>query len=91
MARKPVIDDENPELTDDAVARARPFRELHPQFFEAWQKNKGGRPHVESPKRVLAVRMAADVVNGVKATGKGYNGRLENLIREALANGKLSP
>ena len=91
MAKNPVvIDDENPELTDEAVARARPFRNLHPEFYEGW-KNKGGRPRVENPKTVLAVRMAVDVVNGVKATGRGYNGRLEKLIREALASGKLAP
>ena len=91
MVKKTIeIDEENPELTDEAVARARPFRELHPEFYEGW-KNKGGRPPIENPKTVLAVRMAADLVSGVKATGRGYNGRLEKLIREALASGKLAP
>ena len=40
---------------------------------------------------LLGLRMAADVANGVEAAGRGYNGRLEKLIREAFANGKLAP
>jgi uncharacterized protein (DUF4415 family) len=29
------------------------------------------------------------VVEGIKATGKGYNARAERVLREALAQGKL--
>ena len=81
--------DENPEWTEANFARAKPFREVHPEAYAAWEKNRGGRPRVESPKIHLGVRMAADVVNGLRATGRGYSTRLENLIREALAEGKL--
>jgi len=35
------------------------------------------------------LRLAADVVNGVKATGRGYNARVEKVLREALAKGLL--
>jgi uncharacterized protein (DUF4415 family) len=91
MAKDPdfIDDDENPELTDEDVARARPFKEVFPEQYKSWKKM--GRPRAESPKIFLGLRMAADVVNGVKATGRGYNGRLEKLIREALASGKLTP
>ncbi len=82
-----IDDDENPELTDEDFARGRPFMDVHPEFKAAW--NKGGRPRVASPKIHLGLRMSADVVNGIRATGRGYTVRLENLIREALAAGKL--
>jgi uncharacterized protein (DUF4415 family) len=90
MAKDPDVidDDENPELTEADFARARPFKEMFPEQYKSWKKM--GRPRVESPKIFLGLRMAADVVNGVKATGKGYNSRLENLIRDALAKGLLS-
>jgi uncharacterized protein (DUF4415 family) len=29
------------------------------------------------------------VVDGVRATGRGYNARVEKLLRDALADGKL--
>ncbi len=93
MTRKPEPPprdfDENPTWTEENFARAQPFRRLHPDVYESWQRNKGGRPPVESPKIHLGLRMAADVVNGVKATGRGYNARVEKLLREALAKGTL--
>ena len=77
-----------PELTDANFANARPFAEVFPEQFASWKRGKG-RPKVESPKQPLNLRLAADVVRAVKATGKGYNARVERLIREAMAAGKL--
>ena len=48
-----------------------------------------GRPPVESPKIHIGFRLAADVVKGIRATGSGYNARVEKVLREALAKGKL--
>ena len=69
-------------------ARAQPFKEGFPEQYTAW-KNKGGRPPAESPKVHIGFRLAADVVEGVRATGKGYNARVETVLREALASGRL--
>ena len=49
----------------------------------------GGRPKAETPKVHIGFRLAADVVEGVKATGKGYNARVEMILRDALAKGLL--
>lgn len=81
--------DENPEWTAEDFASAIPFREAFPAQFASWEKNRGGRPKVETPKVHIGFRLAADVVEGVKATGKGYNARVEKVLREALANGLL--
>lgn len=83
-----LIDDEdNPELTDADFARAKPFREVFPEQYRAWKKL--GRPPVATPKVHIGFRLAADVVAGVRASGKGYNARVEKVLREALAEGKL--
>lgn len=79
--------DENPELTKEHFARARPFREVFPEQYKAWKKL--GRPPVESPKVHIGFRLAADVVDGVRATGPGYNARVEKVLREALETGKF--
>lgn len=44
---------------------------------------------MERPKVHVGFRPAADVVEGIKATGKGYNARVERVLREALAKGEL--
>jgi uncharacterized protein (DUF4415 family) len=77
-----------PEATDAGFARARPFKDVFPAQFEAWKRGRG-RPAVETPKVHIGFRLAADVVNGIRATGRGYNARVERVLRDALAKGKL--
>ena len=87
MAKNPdhfMTDEEYPEWTVEGFTQAKPFSEVFPEQFVSW-KNRGGRPPVESPKVHIGFRLAADVVEGVRATGKGYNARVERLLREALA------
>lgn len=81
-------DDDNPEWTDADFARARPFSEMFPEQA-AKLRAMGGRPKLARPKVHMGFRLAADVVDGIKATGKGYNARVEQVLREALAQGKL--
>lgn len=81
--------DENPEWTEEAFARAKPFKEMFPEQYASWKKNKGGRPPIEAPKVHIGFRLAADVVQGVRATGPGYNARVERVLREALEKGQL--
>jgi uncharacterized protein (DUF4415 family) len=82
-----VDDEDNPELTDEDFARARPFKEVFPKQYKAWKKL--GRPPAEVCKVHIGFRLAADVVAGVRATGKGYNARVEKVLREALAKGEF--
>jgi uncharacterized protein (DUF4415 family) len=80
--------EENPEWTAEDLARALPFGEMFPEQLKSW-KRLPGRPPVEAPKVHIGFRLAADVVEGVKATGKGYNARVEKVLRDALASGQL--
>ena len=90
MAKKTdafAADQDNPEPTADDFARAKPFKEVFPQQYKAWKKL--GRPPVASPKVHIGFRLAADVVNGIRAIGRGYNARVERVLREAIAQGKI--
>ena len=81
-------DDDNPEWTDADFARARPFPEMFPELARKLRA-QGGRPRLARPKVHVGFRLAADVVEGIKATGKGYNARVERVLRDALAQRKL--
>jgi len=48
-----------------------------------------GRPPVAAPKVHIGFRLAADVVQAIRATGRGYNARVEKVLRDALAKGEL--
>lgn len=82
-----LVDDDNPELTDEMVARARPARDvLREQFGEAvaaeMLKPKGGRPKSAAPKLLLSVRYSPDVVEYFRATGEGWQARMDSALRE---------
>ena len=75
-----------PELTDEDFSRARPMAEV---YAEIVSKKRGGRPKVDRPKVKVGWRLAADVVDAVQATGKGYTGRVEAILRKAMDEGRL--
>jgi uncharacterized protein (DUF4415 family) len=89
---KPALTDENGAVRDrPANDFLQPLAEDDPALAEAMRKRRGGRPKVETPKVHVGFRMAADLVDGIKATGKGYNARVETVLRDALAKGLLDP
>ncbi len=84
-------DGEVRELTAEDFKRTRPIAETDPGMVEVMQamRNRGGRPKVETPKVHVGFRIAAEIVDGIKVTGKGYNARMEMVLRDALAKGLL--
>jgi len=76
-----------PEMSDSEFAQAKPFKEAFPVHYKEWKKM--GRPPVATPKVHIGFRLAADVVESIRATGRGYNARVEKVLRNALAKGEL--
>ena len=64
--------------------------ELDDEFFEQADEFVGdklvrrGRPKSDSPKQALTVRYDADVVTAFKATGKGWQTRMNDALRDWL-------
>ncbi len=54
--------EELPELTDDMLVRAK--------------VNKGGRPLSPNPRKLISLRLPADVIERWKATGPGWQTRM---------------
>lgn len=54
--------EELPELTDEMLARA--------------QVNRGGRPVSPNPRKLISLRLPADVIERWKATGPGWQTRM---------------
>ena len=78
--------DENPEWTEEDFARARPFKEMFPEQFRSWELS---HQQEETSTVDISFRLAADVVEGVRASGPGYYARVEKVLREALAKGEF--
>ena len=91
--RPPLTDEEGEvrELTREDFRGMRPMREVMPEFIEAMEKfrRKLGRPKAEAPKVHIGFRLAPDVVASIKASGRGYNARVEQALRAAGFGGKV--
>ena len=85
--RSPLTDKEGEvrELTREDFRGMRPVREAMPELIEAMAefRRKLGRPRAEAPKVHIGFRLASDVVASIKASGPGYNARVEQALREA--------
>ena len=76
-------------LSEGAFARAKPLKTVQPDLFQAWKRSRG-RPTInDQPKKHIGFRWSADLVDALKASGKGYNGRAEAILRDALTKGRL--
>ena len=81
-----LIDGDNPEWTDADFARARPAAEMLPELFgnavaRSMPKPRG-RPVAEVVKERITIRLDADVLAALRATGKGWQTRVNDAMRE---------
>jgi uncharacterized protein (DUF4415 family) len=91
---RPLTDEEGEvrELTDEDFANMdlRPIAQVFPELPEAMKRLRPvGRPPVAAPKEQISFRLPADLVADIKATGRGYNVRVEKALRKAFKKGAL--
>lgn len=48
-----------------------------------------GRPRIANPKAPLTMRIDADVLDALRSSGQGWQTRVNALLREAVASGKV--
>lgn len=76
-------DPDAPEATEDQLAQARPFAAAFPALADAMRKNMGGRPKATHPKVAVSLRLDQDVLERFKATGPGWQSRMNAALRKA--------
>lgn len=58
-----------------------------PEIVEELMAPRRGRPKSERPKVQFTVRFDADIVEHFRSTGKGWQVRMEEVLRKAIAMG----
>lgn len=78
-ASKPVWGDPDdaPEWTDEMFDRA--------DYYEGGKLVRRGRPKSEHPKVAISIRLSAEVLNRFKASGPGWQSRIDAALKEWLA------
>ncbi|QND75157.1 BrnA antitoxin family protein [Tardiphaga robiniae] len=84
----PATHDDNPEWTAADFAASRPAEELPPDILAQF-KNKPGRPRVENPKIPVKLRLDDDVVTALRATGPGWQTRVNDMLKSRIKRGKI--
>ncbi|HEY1862119.1 MAG TPA: BrnA antitoxin family protein [Roseiarcus sp.] len=81
------------ELTAEDMRLFKPIAEVDVGMVEAMKefRRKLGRPKAEAPKVHIGFRLAPDVVASIKASGRGYNARVEQALRAAGFGEKIQP
>ncbi len=60
---------ELPELTDEMLSRGK--------------VNKGGRPRLASPRKLISIRLPEDVIERWRSTGPGWQTRMADRLAKA--------
>lgn len=72
----PQPDDELPEISDDEFGKFRLAHEDHPEWFV-----------VKPKKKRISLYIDVDVLEMLKAEGKGYQTRINSILRSELFGG----
>lgn len=84
-------DDDNPEWTSEDFSKARPASEVLPEIFPKAVADvmlKRGRPRKEVTKAPINIRLSPDVVDAFRATGKGWQTRVDEALKDWLKSHK---
>ena len=77
------------ELTGGDFARMKPASELTPQFVERTARRRG--PQTARTKERITIRLDADIAAHFRASGPGWQTRLNDVLRQAIARGSNQP
>jgi len=76
-------DPDNPELTDEQMANARPFADVFPELAKSIARARG-RPRVEAPKQAVTLRLSPETISRFKAAGgRGWRARMSEALEKA--------
>lgn len=77
---KPTANKENPEWTKEDFKRAVPFDRLPADVRKVFSARARG-PQVAPKKVPVSIRLSADVVEAFRASGAGWQGRVDEILR----------
>ncbi|MDR0478453.1 MAG: BrnA antitoxin family protein [Burkholderiaceae bacterium] len=86
MSKRPdpeLIDDDNPEWTDEMIKQSIRFGDL-PESLQATLR-RGRGPNKAPTKERISIRLSQETVQYFRATGDGWQTRVDQALREWMA------
>lgn len=78
---------DSPELTEQDRAHARPFADVFPELAAKLETERRarGRPKSDARKVSVTLRLDQDIIASYRATGPGWQSRMNEALRKAAA------
>jgi uncharacterized protein (DUF4415 family) len=76
-----LADPDNPPLTEEFWRNARPATETHPELVARYRGQRG--PGKAPAKVLISLRIDPDVIEHFRATGDGWQARINSALRSA--------
>ncbi len=73
---KPHFDADCPELTEEQIKEFRPWYEIHPNGNDNYK--------VSVTKKDIHIKIDSDVLEALKADGRGYQTRINAILRRSV-------
>ncbi|MBN6710475.1 toxin-antitoxin system, antitoxin component [Canicola haemoglobinophilus] len=70
---------ENTEYTEEELDQFRPIQDVMPAEFLTMVKRHRGKQKAPT-KQAITIRLSPEVVNAFKATGKGWQSRINEIL-----------
>ena len=74
---------DSPPLTEAELKRMRPAAEVVPEIVEAYRRSRG-RPPKAQTKVPVTIRLDAKIVRAFRATGRGWQTRINDILARSL-------
>jgi uncharacterized protein (DUF4415 family) len=77
---------DSPELSDVELDRMTSFEAAFPKMAQKMRQEikRRGRPLSECRKEAVSIRLDADLLKVLRASGKGWQSRTNDILREAF-------
>ena len=80
-------DPDTVEIDEEMIAKARPASDSHPQLVAAYRRSRGERGVQKTPtKERITIRLSPEVVERFRATGAGWQTRIDSALKDWLKN-----
>jgi len=85
-SNSPMIDKDGEvrELTDDDLKKFGPADEVLPESLKAKLGIRRRGPQKDPTKERITIRLSSNVVEGFRATGPGWQGRIDSALKDWL-------
>ena len=88
MSNKPLIDKDGEvrELTTEDLRKFKPLAKANPALLEKIKRGIGERGPQKAPVKIpISIRVSPEVVTFFRAAGKGWQSRIDHVLKEYVA------